>query len=240
MKKPIVLIISAVLIAVLAGCTSAPTAKVPATAPVKKVIPAVIDFGPYWTGALRTKKESNSDLGSNAEVRFYSEWTMGENAGNVYPKQFTESTTGDTVKLDAKWDNGGDVPAGIYNVVVDVVGMPGKGTIKNLTLEKGVEYEIYISFKAAKVDMKFKTDGDDLFVYPAGTYNKYKNLGRLDNIPEELLINHINSYTENNALWWLVPAGVPLDILRTYSNRDAKWFTDFTAVPESFIKKLQE
>ncbi len=236
MKKQVFLIFITVVIIALAGCASAPAA---AQKPVKKVNPVTIDFGPYWTGTIRMGKKANPDLGNNAEARFNSEWTPGENAGNVYPKKFTESSTGNEVKMNFRWDNGGDIPAGTYNVVVDLDGMPGKGTIKNLTLKKSMEYEVYISFKAAKVDINFKTDGDDLFVYPAGTHDKYEKLGRLDNIPEKLIINHINSYTERNPIYWLIPAGIPLDILRTFSNGDAKWFTGYTAVPESFIKKFQ-
>ncbi len=236
-----VLIMAAVFVTVLAGCASAPTATTAAPAVKKAVqtVPVTIDFGANWKGTVRFEKKADTGLGDKAEARFYSEWTLGENAGNVYPKSFTDSSSGSAVAMNLKWDNGGDIAAGTYDAVVDVDGMPRTGTIKNLALKKGTDYKVIISFNAAKVDIKFKTDGDDLFVYPAGTYNKYKKLGRLDNIPEKLLINHINSYTENNAIWWLIPAGIPLDILRTYSSGDAKWFTDYTAVPESFIKKLQ-
>lgn len=136
------------------------------------------------------------------------------------------------------WDNGGNIEAGVYDVLVDVDGMPGTGTIKNLKLENKTGYNVYISFRAAKIDIPMETDGDDIFVYPAGTRDKYEKLGRLDNIPEDLLINHVNSYNDNNPIWKLIPAGVPLDILRTFSNGDSKWFTDYTAVPESFIKHL--
>ncbi len=241
MKKTLVLIILTISIFIFTGCASAPVTAPDAPAPkkIEKINPATIDFGQYWTGTIRMKEKSKSDMGSDAEARFYSEWTMGEDAGNVYPKSFTGSNTGNEVKMDFRWDNGGDIPAGIYDVIVDIDGMPGTGTVKNLKLDKGTSYKVYISFNAAKIDINFETDGDDLFVYPAGTHDKYETLGRLDNIPEELLINHINSYTEGNAIWWLIPAGIPLDILRTYSNGDSKWFKDYTAKPESFIKDLK-
>ncbi|RKX88396.1 MAG: hypothetical protein DRP59_12285 [Spirochaetes bacterium] len=236
MKKTSVITFLAILVLVIAGCASAPTS---APAAPEAKVSATIDFGPYWTGTVRMEKESNTGLKDNAEAVFYSEWTMGESAGNVYPKSFTSTVTGSEEQMDFLWDKGGDIKAGIYDVVVDVDGMPGTGTIKNLELKKGTEYNIYLSFNAAKVAIDFQTDGDDLYVYPAGTYSKYEDLGRLDNIPEELLINHINSYNENNAIWWLIPAGVPLDIYRTHSNGDAEWFKDYTAKPESFIKNFE-
>ena len=239
MKKALMLTLSAALLSILAGCASAPA---PADTPVKKTVQAVpvtIDFGANWTGTVRLEKEADAGLGDKAEARFYSEWTLGEDAGNVYPKSFTDSNSGSEVTMDFKWDNGGDIAAGTYDAVVDVDGMPGTGTIKNLALKKGTGYKVFISFNAAKVDMNFETDGDDLYVYPAGTYDKYDGLGRLDNIPEELLINHINSYTEGNAIWWLIPAGVPLDILQTHSSGDSRWFKNYTAKPESFIKSFE-
>ncbi len=238
MKKMFLFFVTAVFI--FAGCATSPQPQAPpAQKTVKKEAPAVIDFGNYWKGTVRLEEEKgSSDLGTKAVARFYSEWTRGEGAGNVYPKSFTEPATGNTVKMDFKWDNGGVIEGGTYDVVVDVDGMPGKGTIKNLQLKKGIEYNVYISFKAAKIDIPMKTDGDDIFVYPAGTKKKYESLGRLNNIPKDLLINHINSYNENNAIWWLIPAGIPLDIFRTYSNGKSEWITNFTAVPESFVKHL--
>jgi hypothetical protein len=100
-------------------------------------------------------------------------------------------------------------------------------------------YNVYILFKAAKIDILLETDGDDIFVFPSGTYDKYEDLGRLDNIPEELTITHVSSYTERNPIYWLIPAGIPLDVLRTYSNGESKWVKDYIATPESFIKRLQ-
>ncbi len=238
MKKTIVFTFLTVLFLVIAGCTSAPAPAAPEAEQAVQAAPVIIDFGPYWTGTVRVEKESDSGLGDNTEAAFYSEWTMGEGAGNVYPKSFVSSSTGAEEQMDFLWDNGGDIRGGIYDAVVDVDGMPGKGTIKNLELKKGTKYKVYLAFNAAKVAIDFQTDGDDLYVYPAGTYTKYEGLGRLDNIPEELLINHINSYTERNDIWWLIPAGVPLDILRTHSGGDSEWFKDFTAKPESFVKNF--
>lgn len=240
MKKCLLLVIITVFMIIFAGCASAPQTEAPSTVsePVKQVNPVTIDFGPFWTGTVRMDKESASDLEDNAQARFKSEWTLGEYAGNVYPKSFTLSSTGESVEMDFRWDNGGDIHEGTYDAVVDIDGMPRTGTIKNLNLDKGTVYTVYISFNAAKIDISLETDGDDIFVYPEGTYDKYENLGRLDNIPEELLINHVSSYTERNQIYWLIPAGVPLDILRTFSNGDAKWFKSYSAAPESFIKQL--
>ena len=240
MKKCLLLVIVTVFIIIFAGCASVPQTEAPSTVsePLKQVDPVTIDFGPFWTGTVRLDKKSDSDLGDKARVRFESEWTLGESAGNVYPKSFTLSSTGESVEMDFLWDSGGDIHEGTYDAVVDIDGMPGTGTIKNLKFEKGTAYNAYISFNAAKIDISLETDGDDIFVYPEGTYDKYENLGRLDNIPEELLINHVSSYTERNQIWWLIPAGIPLDILRTFSNGDAKWFKDYSATPESYIKQL--
>lgn len=239
MKSSFIIVILTVFTIIFSGCASAPVAQAPVAKAVEKANPATIDFGDYWTGTIRLVKEKNSDLGTKAVARFYSEWTMGESAGIVYPQSFAASDNGNAVEMEFKWDNGGVIESGTYDVEVDVDGMPGSGTIKNLQLEKGMEYEVYISFKAAKVDIVMETDGDDIFVYPAGTYDKYESLGRLDNIPEELLINHINSYNDNNAIWWLIPAGIPLDVYRTHSNGDSEWYKGFTAVPESFVKDFK-
>ncbi len=238
-KREFLFFIPAVFVILLAGCASAPKEQAPpAPKAAEKITPAVIDFGDYWKGTIRLEEEKDPDLGTNASARFYSEWTKGEGAGIVYPKSFTSSATGDAVEMDFKWENGGVIEGGTYDVVVDVDGMPGRGTIKNLKLEKGTEYKVYISFKAAKIDIPMKTDGDDIFIYPAGTKEKYEKLGRLDNIPDDLLINHVNSYNDNNDIWWLIPAGIPLDIYRTYSDGRSEWITGFTAVPESFVKHL--
>ncbi len=234
MKQQLIFISIAILILSFVGCVSAPVSKPMA----KKVEAPAIDFGDYWTGKVRIEKKVDSGLGTKACVRFYSEWTRGEGAGIVYPKSFTVVETGDTVELDSKWENGGCIEGGVYDVVVDVDGMPGTGTIKNLKLNKGKSYNVYVCFNAALVTIPFKTDGDDLFVYPGGTFDKYEKLGRLDNIPDDLVLNHINSYNDNNPIWKLIPAGVPLDILRTYSNGDSKRIKNFVAVPESAIKKL--
>ncbi len=240
MKKKLMLIFSAILLLVIAGCTSAPTdvSVAPEVKTVENVQPITIDFGPYWIGTVRLEKESDSSLGDNAEARFSSEWTTGENAGNVYPREFTLSSTGKEAKMDFSWDNGGDIPADTYNALVDIDGLPGTGTIKNLKLEKGTAYEVYITFNAAKIDIQLETDGDEVIAYPPGTHDKYENLGRLDNIPDELAITAVSSYTERNAIYWLVPAGSPLDIVRKHSNGTEEWFTDYTAIPESFIKHL--
>ncbi len=240
MKKYLLLIIITVSIIMLSGCASTPQKEAPSkiSEPVKQVNPTTIDFGPFWTGTVRMDKKSDSDLGGKAQVRFESEWTLGEYAGNVYPKSFTLSSTGESVEMDFRWDNGGDINEGTYDVIVNIDGIPSTGAIKNLKLDNGTVYNLYISFNAAKIDIPLETDGDEIFVYPEGTYDKYENLGRLDNIPDELLINHVSSYTERNQIYWLIPAGIPLEILRTYSNGDAKWFKDYSAVPESYIKQL--
>lgn len=238
MKKIFILLVTGVII--FAGCTSTPTE--PGAPVVQKAAvpenPAAIDFGPYWTGTIRMEKEADSGLGENAEARFDSEWTSGEDAGNVYPKQFTLSNTEESVAMNFRWDDGGDIPAGTYDAVVDIDGMPGTGKITNLKLDKGTSHKIYIVFKAAKINISLETDGDEIYVYPAGVYAKYKGLGRLNNIPKEVLINHFSSYTENNAIWWLIPAGIPLDIHQTHSDGTEQWITDYTAIPESFVNKL--
>jgi len=239
MKKLVFVIISVLFVFIFSGCVSAPKEPVSVIQTVKEVSKTTIDFGSYWTGTIRLEKEVQSDLGDNSQVRFYSEWTLGESAGNVYPKKFTSIDGGDEEKMASNWDNGGDINAGTYSVLVDIDGMPRIGTINNLKLDKGIVYNVYILFKAAKLDVQLETDGDDIFIFPSGTHDKYEDLGRLDNIPGELTINHVNSYTERNPIYWLIPAGIPLDVLRTYSNGESTWFKDYIATPESFIKQLQ-
>ncbi len=240
MKKQMMFVSILFSLLIFAGCASTSTVKATAvtTKSAEKVIPTTIDFGKFWTGTVRIEEKSKSDLGNDAQVVFYSEWTLGEDAGNVYPKKFTLSNSGEEVKMNSLWDKGGNIHEGTYDVFVDIDGMPGTGTVKNLKLEKGKRYEVYITFNAARINVPLKTDGDVIFVYPAGTYDKYKNLGRLNNIPKEIAINIVSSYTENNGIYWLIPANIPLDIHRTFSNGEDKWFTNYKATPESFINEL--
>lgn len=236
MKKRNLLFISVLILSIIA-CTSSPAVDTSSKI-VKEVNSASIDFNQLWLGTVRIKEKSDSSLGDQAEVVFYSEWTLGESAGIVYPKKITEAGTDKQVDMDFHWDNGGDITAGSYDVYVDIDGTIRTGIIKNLELSKGMSYEVYISFNAARIDISLETDGDNVVAYPAGTYTKYENLGRLDNIPDEIIINTVSSYTENNSIYWLIPAGKPLDILRTFSNGDEKWSLDYVPTPESFIKDL--
>ncbi len=241
MRKMMIVNIFMAALLILGACASNPVSQVSAPAPkvTQKPSPVSIDFGPYWKGTVRVKETAKSDIGNNAEAQFNSEWTLGENAGNVYPKTFTLSNSGKTVKMNFLWDDGGDIPAGTYNVAVDIDGMPGSGKINNLKLSAGTAYDVYIDFKAAKIDIDLKTDGDEVITYPQKTYEKYKKLGRLNNIPKELAINAVSSYTDGNPIYWLIPAGIPLDIVQKHSDGTEEWHKNFIATPESFIKKLQ-
>lgn len=241
MRKIMIVNIFLGTLLILGACASKPVSKVsaPAAKAAQKASPVSIDFGPYWKGTVRVKETVKSDLGNNAEAKFNSEWTLGESAGNVYPKTFTLTNSGKTVKMNFLWDKGGDIPAGTYDAVVDIDGMPGSGKINNLKLSAGTAYDVYIDFNAAKIDIDLKTDGDEVIAYPQNTYEKYKKLGRLDNIPKELAINAVSSYTEKNAIYWLIPAGIPLDIVQKHSDGTEEWHTNFIATSESFIKKLQ-
>jgi len=147
--------------------------------------------------------------------------------------------TGEEVNMDFRWDNGGEIPEGTYDVFVSIDGLPGDGWIRNLSLKSGTGYEVIIFFNAAKIDMVFETDGDDLVVYPSGTFKKYEDLGRLDDIPDDLILNHINSYNDNNQIWWLIPAGIPVDVVRYHSDGSVERYPDFTATPESFVKSFE-
>ncbi len=160
MRKMMIVNIFMAALLILGACASNPVSQVSAPAPkvTQKPSPVSIDFGPYWKGTVRVKETAKSDIGNNAEAQFNSEWTLGENAGNVYPKTFTLSNSGKTVKMNFLWDDGGDIPAGTYNVAVDIDGMPGSGKINNLKLSAGTAYDVYIDFKAAKIDIDLKTD----------------------------------------------------------------------------------
>lgn len=238
MKNSLVAVVLVLLILVFTGCATEPKTPAPVVQTAAESTPITIEFGPNWTGTIRLEQEAKPDLGDKAEAHFYSEWTLDESAGIVYPKTFTSSDTGAEEAMDFLWDTGGDIDAGTYDVRVDIDGTVGSGTIRNLTLEKGTAYNVYVSFRAAKMDIELQTDGDDVYVFPSGTYEKYEGLGRLDSIPEEIIISHVNSYTERNPIYRLIPAGTPLDILRTYSGGDAKWYTDYIATPESVIRQL--
>jgi hypothetical protein len=222
----------------LAACSTAPvTEPQPAPEPEKPVSPAILDFGDYWTGTVYTEESSSDD--TVATARFGCEWTRGEGAGNVYPKKFVSVETGEEVNMDFRWDNGGTIPEGTYDVFVSVDGLPGDGWIRNLNLKAGTGYEVVMFFSAAKIDISLETDGDDIMVYPSGTFTKYEQLGRLDDIPEEQIITWVNSYSENNAIWWLMPAGVPVDVAWHHSDGSVERYPDFSAVPESFVKSFQ-
>jgi len=57
------------------------------------------------------------------------------------------------ITLEFHWDNGGDIHEGTYDAVVNIAGIPNTGTIKNLELDKGTAYNLYLSFNAAKIDI---------------------------------------------------------------------------------------
>ncbi|MEA1912187.1 MAG: hypothetical protein U9N32_11035, partial [Spirochaetota bacterium] len=209
-----------------------------ASEPVKAINPATVDFGQIWVGSIRNQKESDSDLSKGlAQAVFSSEWTIGESAGNVYPKKFVSVDTGNPVEMDFKWDDGGLIPSGTYDVFVSVDGLPGEGWIRNLNLSEKTDYEVFISFKAAKLNISLEGDGNNITVYPSGTHDKYDGLGRLNDIPGDIAVSMYSSYTDNNDIWWLVPAS-PVDIEFRHSDGNIDWFIDYTATPESFINQL--
>jgi hypothetical protein len=226
------------LLSFITACSTAPVTESQPPAEVQKPeSPAVLDFGDYWTGTIYTDENSSGD--STATARFSSEWTRGEDAGNVYPKKFVSVESVEEVEMDFRWDNGGSIPEGTYDVYVSIDGLPGEGWIRNLHLKAGTGYEVIMFFSAAKIDISLETDGDDIFVYPSGTFTEYEQLGRLDDIPREKSLTWVNSYSENNEIWWLMPAGVPVDVAWHHSDGSVDRYPDFTAVPESFVKNFQ-
>ena len=217
----------------------APAKEEPAEVVEETVItPAVVDFGEIWTGNIIVNPEDDSNLPDGiAIVTFDSEWTTGENAGNVYPKQFISLETGQPVELDGMWDKGGKIPAGTYDVKVDVDGNPGSGWVRNLTLKEKTDSSVIIHFNAAKLNIELNGDGEEIYTYPAGTHDKYEGLGRLNDIPGDIAVTANSSYTENNQVYWLIPS-VPLDVEYRHADGSVDWFLDYTAVPESFINQL--
>lgn len=232
--KKITIIVLLVTI-VFMGCTSVPEKK---AEPLKVVNPATIDFGQVWPGTISTEKENDSNLSDGlSQVRFDSEWTKGENAGNVYPKKFVLSGTDNPVDMEFDWDDGGTIPAGVYDVFVSIDGLPGKGWIRNLELSAKTDYNVIINFKAAKLNIELEGDGNNITVYPSGTHAKYEGLGRLNDIPDDIAIASYSSYTDNNQIYWLVPSS-PVDIEFRHSDGSVDWFDNYTAMAESFINKL--
>ena len=233
MKKFTIIILLFAII--LIGCSTVPEKVIE---PVKVTNPSTIDFGQVWVGSIRTDKESDANLSDGlSQARFDSEWTKGENAGNVYPKKFVLSGTDNAVDMEFDWDNGGSIPAGVYDVFVSIDGLPGEGWIRNLELSAKTDYAVTITFKAAKMNIELNGDGNNITVYPSGTHAKYDGLGRLNNIPDDIAIASYSSYTDNNQIYWLVPAS-PVDIEYRHSDGSVDWFDDYTAVAESFINKL--
>ena len=139
--------------------------------------------------------------------------------------------------MNFKWDNGGTIPAGIYDVLVDVDGNPDGGWIRNLDFSEKTDYTVIIHFNAAKLNIELAGDGDEIYTYPAGNHDKYDGLGRLEDIPEDEIITSNSSYTERNQIYWMVPS-VPLDVEFRHADGSVDWFLNYTAAPESFINQL--
>jgi len=226
------------LIIFLSGCATAIVAP-PAVAEQKEeAAPIIVDFGEIWTGAIRFETEKNTNLSDGTtQATFDSEWTKGENAGNVFPKQFISVETGSPVDMNFLWDNGGEIPAGTYDVQVDIDGNPEGGWIRNLKLSEKTNYTVIIHLNAAKLNIELEGDGDEIYTYPAGTHDKYDGLGRLDDIPDDLVVTMNSSYTERNQIYWMVPS-VPLDVEFRHADGSVDWFINYSSVPESAINQL--
>ncbi len=167
-------------------------------------------------------------------VGFRCVWTDGQPAGNVYPKEFVSSETGEEVSMDFTWDSGGKIAEGTYDVLVDVDGRCGGGWLRSLPLQGKNSLEVVIDLNACQFALPFDTYRE-VIVYPSGTYADYSSRNMLDAIPEDLAITWYNE--ENLGIWALAPSGT-FDLRVTYADETVEWLQDYELPANARVVEL--
>lgn len=219
--------------------TPTPAATPPAKAePAAPTAPAAAaDFGKHWSGVtvrVEPTDESHGLGDGMALASFDVLWTHGQKAGVLYPKKFIDTKTKKEVPMDFKWDNGGNIKAGVYDVLVDHDGRLGKGWLRNVRLSGPQKLHVVVNMNACMLALPLTTYRD-VVVYPAGTYADYKARGMLDSIPDEDAISWYNSENKGNAA--LAPAG-KVDLKLVHTDGTVEWKQAYELPANSKLRAL--
>ena len=242
MKRIVLLFATSSLVAVAFGCGSpihrneAVSRPESQTKPNVTMVQAKADFGPWWKAVtVKTEVEGDPQASGTALAKFFCEWTDGLGAGVVYPKKFIDTKTKKEVKMDFLWDNGGKIPAGVYDVEVEQDGVLGKGWLRTVALTSKGSIRVTVLMNAAMFDLDLNKYSE-VVVYPPGTYSKYKERGMLDSIPDKLNIARYNS--ENRGAAGLAPSG-KFDLHVKMADGTDKWLQNYDIKGNRKIKELK-
>lgn len=216
---------------VIVACASPPPDTQPSAAP------PVVDFGEIWSAGEITVEQLEDEHGLSdgmARVTFESEWTAGESAGLVYPKEFIGSDSGETVEMDFMWDDGGNIPAGVYDVRIDIDGRPGEGWLRNIDISGDKTLLVTVNFNAAKLDLPLD-EIEKVVAFPAGTYDRYKDLEKLDTDSRDDAISWHDA--ENKGIYAVIPA-TTLDLQVWHADGSIEWLAGYDVPGNSVLSQL--
>lgn len=218
------------------SCASAPAPEPAAPEAAPDVDPPAVELGDAWSNAELEIEAPNSTHGMGAEMaraEFWCEWTDGESGGTVYPQRFVDVATGEEVAMDFMWDHGGNIPAGVYDVLVDAdFPGPGEGWLRNVPLEGPRALRVTIDLNATKIEVPLG-EIKQIVVYPAGTYADFASRNMLDAIPDDVELTRYDEYNRT----CIAPSG-EVDLRVTYYNDEVEWLEGYTLPPNSKVTEL--
>lgn len=232
MTKHLCFTLTATLFVLLVlGCSSQPAA-LDESGAQSTVVP-VADFGEHWSAATVETDDQEADVDDEvARVGFACVWTDGQGAGVAYPQEFVNVESGDEVALDFEWDSGGTVPAGVYDVRVELDNIVGEGWIRDLDLAGGAATDVTVDLNAAQLAVPLD-EVKAVKVYPAGTHEDYESRNMLDSVPEDLELTRYDEYHRDA----IAPSGV-FDLQVTYADDTTEWFTGYEIPADARVVEL--
>lgn len=190
--------------------------------PLATAAPPTADFGPNWAGVtvqVEPTEEAHGLADGMARAVFEVVWTEGQTAGVLYPKKFVDTSTNQEVTMEFLRDNGGNIEAGVYDILIDHDGRLGEGWLKSVKLDGPNELRVVVDMNACMLALPLETY-PTVTVYPAGTYQEYQARNELDSIPDKVAISWYNS--ENKGAAALAPSG-KVDLKLTHADGTSEW-----------------
>ena len=230
-KHATCLLALAALALFVAGCASQPGV-VEESADEPDVVP-VAEFGESWSAATVELDVEDADIDDSlARVGFACEWTDGQKAGVAYPQEFVRADSGETVALDFEWDSGGSIPAGVYDVRVELDNVVGEGWVRDLDLARGTSTDVTVDLNAAQLAVPLD-EVRSVKVFPAGTCDDYEARNMLDSVPEDLELTRYDEYHRKA----IAPSGT-FDLQVTYADDTTEWLTDYEIPANARVVEL--
>ncbi|HKJ67836.1 MAG TPA: hypothetical protein VKA68_07750 [bacterium] len=231
--------LSVTLILYLGSCASAPPEREPAPEPQPQpqVNPPAVELGDAWDNVevqVERSRDRHDMGGEMARAEFNCEWTDGQKAGTVYPQEFVDAETGEEAPMDFMWDHGGNIEAGVYDVLVDIDHPgPGECWLRNIPLKGERVLNVVIDLNAAKIEVPLGKI-QEVAVFPVGTYEDYESRNMLDAIPEEVELALYNEYNRD----CFAPSG-SVDLRVTYIGDEVEWMEGYELPANSKVTEMQ-